>query len=210
MQKNRNLVAIHEDVPADHYDVGIAKNLFQKYWHFRRFREVGNVIKAVNGPVLDVGCHGGTFTKLILEKTATKEIYGVDISYLAIALIKKKIPFGHFKVADASSLPFQSNFFDEVFCLEVLEHVDNPKQVLNEIKRVMKESSFGVVLVPTDNKLFRTIWFLWTLYYPVWRHAHVQSFNEDSLERILEDTGLKIIQVKTFNLGMLKLVVFKK
>lgn len=205
----KTLVEIHEDVPADHYDKGIKRNLFQKYWHSRRFSEIKKVLRQVDGPVLDVGCHSGTFTTFILNQIKTKEIYGVDISHSAIERIKKKIPYGHFQVADATILPFKDNFFDAVFCLEVLEHVDNPTEVIHEVRRVLKKDGYGVILVPTDNKLFRTVWFLWTMYYPVWRHAHVQSFSADSLETKLKLVGFKIEKVKTFNMGMLKLVVFK-
>lgn len=207
---HKNLVEIHEDVSADHYDQGIKKNIFQKFWHFRRFTEVLKKIREVNGPVLDVGCHSGTFTKKIIDKLKNKQIYGIDISHQAIALAQKRIPYGHFEVADAVALPFKDNFFEAVFCLEVLEHVDDPKKVLSEIKRVLKKDGYVIFLVPSDNKLFKIVWFLWTLYYPVWRHAHVQSFSGSILEDFISSTGFKIEEVKNFNLGMLKFIIAKK
>ena len=111
---SKTLLKVHEDVPADHYDRGIKYNLFQKYWHFRRFKEVLEVVRPVSGPVFDVGCHSGTFTLKILSKVGSKKIYGIDISEQAIRGAKKKIPYGHFQVADATNLPFKSNFFDAV------------------------------------------------------------------------------------------------
>jgi ubiquinone/menaquinone biosynthesis C-methylase UbiE len=204
---HKSLVEIHEDVPAEHYDKGIKRNLFQRYWHWRRFNEVEKIIQQVEGPVLDVGCHSGTFTKHIIKKIGSKEIYGVDISPSAIKLAKKRIPYGHFQVASGEKLPFKNNFFDAVFCLEVLEHVDYPQEVLNEVKRVLKKGGYAILLVPTDNKLFKIVWFLWTMMYPVWRHAHVQSFTNDNLESVAKKAGLKIQKVKTFNLGMLKLIL---
>lgn len=207
---HKSLVEIHEDVPADHYDQGIKGNLFQKYWHSRRFTEVLKKINLVKGPILDVGCHGGTFTKKIADKLQSKQVYGIDISHRAIELAKKRIPFGNFEVADAGTLPFNNNFFEAVFCLEVLEHVDDPKKVLSEIKRVLKKGGYVIFLVPSDNKLFKIIWFLWTLYYPIWKHAHVQSFSGSILEDFISSMGLKIEEVKNFNLGMLKLIVARK
>lgn len=204
---HKNLTEIHEDVPANHYDEGIKRNLFQKFWHSRRFKEVLEVTKPTKGTVLDVGCHAGTFTERLLTKLETKEVYGVDISSSAINLAKKRIPYGHFEVADAANLPFKNNFFDAVFCLEVLEHVDDPIKVLKEVKRILKTGGYAVFLVPSDNKLFKIVWFLWTFYYPVWKHAHVQSFKNSSLEDFIKSLGFKIEQVKEFNLGMLKLIV---
>lgn len=207
---NNHLLKIHEDVPADHYDQGIKKNLFQKFWHGRRFSQVSKVIEPVDGAVLDIGCHGGTFTNVIVKKIGSKKMYGIDISSSAIALAKKRIPNGHFQVADATHLPFKENFFDAVFCLEVLEHVDDPLKVISEIKRVLKKSGYVVLLVPSESKLFKLVWFLWTLYYHHWRHAHVQNFQDQRLENVLNKVGLKIDSVKTFNLEMLKLIVAKK
>jgi len=207
---HKTLLEIHEDVPANHYDEGIKKNYFQKYWHWRRFREVLNISKPAEGRILDVGCHSGTFTKQIISKLKVKEVYGLDISPSAIKLANKRIPNGHFVVGDATKLPYQGNYFDEVFCLEMLEHIDDPVAVIKEIKRVLKKNKFGVILVPADNNLFKIVWFAWTLYYPVWRHAHVHSFRGKDLEAALQQVGLEIVKVKTFNLGMMKLVLFKK
>lgn len=206
----KTLHEIHEDVSPNHYDLGIKTNLFQRYWHWRRFSEVLAMIEPVTGPVLDLGCHSGTFTKQILTKIGSQDIYGVDISSSAIALAKKRIPHGKFITGDAEQLPFEGNFFDAVFCLEMMEHVDHPILVISEIKRVAKKGAKIYILIPSDNKLFKIIWFLWTLYYPVWRHAHVQSFSRDSLEKMVTQTGFKILNVKNFNLGMLKLIICQK
>ncbi len=207
---HKTLIEIHEDVPANHYDEGLKRNLFQKYWHGRRFTEVLRVVRPVAGPFLDFGCHSGTFTKKILTKIESKKVYGIDISHSAIKLASKRIPYGNFRAVNPGEMPFKNNFFDAVFCLEVLEHVDDPAQVIQEVKRVLKKDGYVVILVPTDNRLFKLVWFLWTMYYPVWRHAHVQSFSGKNLETLVKSAGLKIDKVKLFNMGMLKLLVATK
>lgn len=204
------LVSLHQEVPADHYDRVIKHNLPSRIWHGSRFYQVMQVVKAVDGPVLDIGCHGGTFTKRLLGGIGSQEIFGVDISPKAIALAAKRMPFGSFQVADAQKLPFQDNYFSAVFCLEVLEHIDNPAAVLTGIRRVLKPGGYAVVLVPTDNLLFRVGWFIWNLYSPVWKHVHIQSFCGQRLEKMIRKAGLEIITVKTFNLGMLKIIIFQK
>ena len=45
-------------------------------------------------------------------------------------------------------LPFQSNIFDAVFSLNVLEHVKNPFECANEIIRVLKPGGILYVVVP--------------------------------------------------------------
>ncbi len=203
---SKKLNKLHEDISPDHYDLGIKRNLFQKIWHRRRFSELSRITTPVKGKILDVGCHSGLFTQKILQWTNADEVYGVDISPKAIERAQKRIKKSHFIVGDAQKLLFKSNYFDAVFCLEMIEHVDYPEKVIKEIYRVMKKGGYGVILIPSENLLFKVVWFLWNLYYPVWKHVHVQSFRGNVLENMLKREGFKILSSKTFNLNMLKLV----
>lgn len=203
---SKDLVKLHEDVSPDHYDLGIKRNLFQKFWHYKRFKEVLKSTTPIGGKMVDIGCHSGLFTKKIIDKVAAKDIYGVDISTQAIKKAKGRIKQGNFQVADAQKLPFKNNYFDAAFCLEMIEHVDSPKKVISEIHRVLRKNGYAIILIPTDNLLFKTIWFLWNLRYPVWKHVHVQSFQGNLLEEMVKEKGFKIESVKTFNFKMLKLI----
>ena len=50
--------------------------------------------------------------------------------------------------ADAAGLPFAGGTFDAVACLEVLEHVRMPDQVLAEIARVLRPGGVAYVSMP--------------------------------------------------------------
>ena len=41
-------------------------------------------------------------------------------------------------IAVAENLPFRSSYFDIVLCMQVLEHVEETKKTLKEIRRVLK------------------------------------------------------------------------
>lgn len=209
MIQDKKLLEHHEDVPPDHYDKGIKKLFFLKYYHEKRFKEVTKRIERAE-KVLDIGCHGGLFTSYLVKTTKAKKVYGIDVSRQAVLMAKKRIKNGIFKVANAHDLPFKDNFFDGVFCLEVLEHVENPKKVLKEVKRVLKKDGYGIVLVPTDNLLFRIIWWGWNKLNPVWKHTHIQSFRGESLDELIREVKFTILEVGYFHLGMLKIVKFKK
>jgi SAM-dependent methyltransferase len=45
-------------------------------------------------------------------------------------------------------LPFRENSLDFVACFQVLEHVEEPQSVINEIHRVLKANCIGIVSVP--------------------------------------------------------------
>ncbi len=116
-------------------------------------------------------------------------------------------------VGDAHKLPFNNNSFDAVFCLEALEHVADPLLALKEFKRVMKKGGYGVFLVPSDNDLFKIVWWLWLHFYPrgwVWRETHIQTYRNNYLPVACRKAGFKIVVDKKFNLGMLHLVKVQK
>lgn len=95
--------------------------------------------------VLDVGCGIGNLLKILPESNK----YGVDIAKEYIRKAKLNIPEGTFVQASVEKLPFDDEYFDFVFCTEVLEHVNNPEKVVNEISRVCKKNA--IVIYSTFN-----------------------------------------------------------
>lgn len=85
--------------------------------------------------VLDVGCGGKPYLPLIADKAA---------SYVGVDAVPGD---GVDNVAPAEHLPYEDSLFDVVLCTQVLEHVDDPAQVLSEISRVLVPG--GVVFLST-------------------------------------------------------------
>lgn len=99
--------------------------------------------------VLDVGCGTGS-SLLQLKKKGYKNLYGIDVSLSSIKYANKK---GLLKCTlyDGSKIPFKSNLFEKVGCFTVLEHVDNPEEIINEIIRVTKKG--GKIIIASPNFL---------------------------------------------------------
>jgi ubiquinone/menaquinone biosynthesis C-methylase UbiE len=207
---------LHERVPPNWYWQSLRVDPFQRYWHKRRFEEVGRLIEPVEGAVLDVGSADGIFSKVILDKSQAKRLIGIEVLRSSVEWAKNHwagVPKMQFQVGDAHRLEFASNFFDAVFCLEVLEHVHKPEEALREFKRVLKKGGYGVFLVPSDSILFRTIWFLWLHFYPrgwVWKDTHIQTYRGNFLPKICKKEGFKIEAEKKFLSGMLHVVKVRK
>ena len=82
--------------------------------------------------------------------------------------------------ADAAHLPLADGAFDGVACLEVLEHVKEPRRVVAEIARVLRPGGSAWISMP----------FL----YPVHDAPHdYQRYTEDGLRRDLEEAGLELV-----------------
>lgn len=205
---------LHEKVPPDWYFSSIRKNIFQSFWHKRRFREVSKLIEEGSEKILDIGSADGVFTKVILDKSKATEIIGIDVLKKSVDWANKhwkNYPQIRFYLGDAHKLEFPKDTFDVVFALEVLEHVYKPKVVLQEVKRVLKKHGYAVFLVPSDSILFKIIWFVWTKFRgKIWDHTHIQTYRNDYLTRLCKKAGFRIEKNAKFLLGMLQAVKIRK
>ena len=221
MQKNtvydyKNHAAdLHSNVPPD-WDVrSMKENLLQRYWHNRRFQEVKKLVEPTGGYILDIGSADGTFTKVILDRSGASKVVGIDVLEKSVLFAKKRFARSKkmsFKTGDAHALPFTNNEFDGVFCLETMEHVEDPDKVIKEASRVLKKNGYMIVLVPSENWLFRFIvWPLWTLWRgKIWKDTHLHQFKADQLISYLEEGGFKVCQNQKFLLGMLQAIKVEK
>lgn len=211
----KTAVELHYHLPPDYYQKSIKVNPLQWFWHHRRFKNISQLIEPVKGEVLDIGSADGTFTEIIVNQSKALKIIGIDILESSVKYANrrfKKDKRMEFLVADAHHLPFESNRFVAVFCLEAMEHVFNPQKVLGEIKRVLKPNGYLIILVPTDSFLFNIAWwFVLHSWGKHWRETHLQSFRQkNSLTLVVKKAGFKIERDKKFLLNMLEVVKARK
>lgn len=213
--KKSKAVALHEHVPTGWYHESLRKDLLQKIWHTTRFNQIRKVAQKAD-LVLDIGSADGVFTKVILDATKAKKIIGMDVIKSSVNWAKKhwvRNKKMSFVVGDGHNIKFPDNKFDAVFIMEVLEHVEDPVKVLKETKRVLKKGGYAVFLVPSDNDLFKIIWWLWLNFYPrgwVWKDTHIQSYRGGFLTSFAKKVGFEIEIDKRFNFGMLHLLRVRK
>ncbi|RLJ09138.1 MAG: hypothetical protein DRP13_01020 [Candidatus Aenigmatarchaeota archaeon] len=106
-----------------------------------------------NKTVLDIGCIGGIgknndkFTHNII-RNVTKEVIGIDINKQKIEYYNKRgynIMFGDIQ---DPSLKINKKF-DVVFAGEIIEHVEDQKTFLNNVKKMLKPD--GIFILSTPN-----------------------------------------------------------
>lgn len=96
------------------------------------------------GKILEVGCGVGAQTEILLERFPQLKIHGIDASLAQIKRAKKRLakPLkqgrARFQVADALKLPFADNEFEGAFICWLLEHVQNPIEILREVRRTLR------------------------------------------------------------------------
>jgi ubiquinone/menaquinone biosynthesis C-methylase UbiE len=98
--------------------------------------------------LLDGGCAWGYGTCFFKKKC--NNTYGIDPNEGFITLAKKRYPFIQFLKSGLENTPFKSNFFEVIILNDVIEHVKDESQSLNEMFRILKPE--GILIITTLNK----------------------------------------------------------
>ena len=125
-------------------------------WSHRRRFERGLALAGdlAGQRILDYGCGDGTFLALLQEgKSAPADAVGAEIDPRIVADCRRRFTeLPSVRFVDVASLqdPAESESYDAVFCMEVLEHVVDPMPILDEFARLLRPGGTLVVSVPIE------------------------------------------------------------
>jgi 2-polyprenyl-3-methyl-5-hydroxy-6-metoxy-1,4-benzoquinol methylase len=97
--------------------------------------------------VLDAGCGTGALMSRLSKEGSSARIYGMDLAWDALAFSRGRGQRGLVQ-ADLTALPFDTDSFDIVTALDVVEHVEEDRAALAEICRVLRPGGALVMSVP--------------------------------------------------------------
>lgn len=174
--------------------LGKQDNWFKKdmphYFRLKKYLELLDGLIKENDRVLDIGCGEGYLLSLL----PPCQRYGIDIERIYLQRARKVNPGGHFQLASADKLPFRKNFFDWVFCTEVIEHLANPKKCLQETKRVLKPNGHFLVSTYNHYNIFNLLTGRAFSKKPRFPEAHKREYSWSSFKR---EIGKFFIIIKT-------------
>lgn len=164
------------------------------------------VIKEILGKIpaptkcCDVGCGTGVFS-IDFKRDIKCELVGVDGSQYAVDRAKKLGFDETFLVEDFchGTLPLEDENFDFVLCKDVLEHLLDPKHLVEEIARITMPEGYCLFHVPNHFTLRGRISLLFNGdidtfgYFPnseTWNYPHIRFFTHSSLKSLCEESGL--------------------
>jgi SAM-dependent methyltransferase len=99
--------------------------------------------------LLEVGCGTGNYAAA-LEKAVGCSCWGVDPSEQMLAKAGERIPGARLKMGRAEHLDHPADYFDLVFSVDVIHHVDDRPAYFREACRVLPEG--GKVCTVTDSE----------------------------------------------------------
>ena len=101
-----------------------------------------------------------------------------------------------FHVLAAEQLPVADGFATRVICTEVLEHVDDPAEVLRELVRIGAPGAMYLITVPdpvaegVQQKVAPPLYFQ--------RPNHVRIIPRQEFSQLVIDAGLEIVEVSRY------------
>jgi ubiquinone/menaquinone biosynthesis C-methylase UbiE len=154
------------------------------------------------GDTLEIGPGPGYLGLEWLRGTNGTTLTGLDVSPDMVEIAKRNVAEYEFTervrylLADACDIPFRSNRFDCVFSNASLHEWVNPRQVLNEIARVLRPG--GSYYITDLRRCMSSLW-KWIVWFMAWpkevRPYFIASVNEsytiEEVKDILGDTRLR-------------------
>ncbi|HSB16764.1 MAG TPA: class I SAM-dependent methyltransferase [Bryobacteraceae bacterium] len=149
----------------------------------------------VQGPVLDVGCGGGLFLRMLAERGLP--VVGLDFS-LDAAVLSWRVNGVPAVCATLSQAPFPSESCAAVTMFHVLEHLYDPVSYIEAAHRLLKPGGRLIVQVPNAACWqFLLLGENWT---GVDVPRHLYDFRASDLEVLLSDCGFDVVRQKYFSL----------
>lgn len=150
-----------------------------------KIKIVSRLLSLGSGNLLDIGFGNG-----IIESKLDKNnyrVFGIDISQKSTNYINK-FNLGIFKVGSILKIPFESNYFDYVLVLDVLEHISpqNTFKALSEVRRVLKKDGNLVISIPLNEGLDNLLKINRNV------NMHVREYTPEILKAELTYSGFRV------------------
>lgn len=184
-------------------NVEVNSELHEKYNNYYQepiseWRELGAKAKANNiisiagttkyTKVLEVGAGDGAILKILNDKNFCTELYALEISESGIEKIKsrKLNLLKQAQLFDGYSTTFADEEFDLAYCSHVIEHVEHPRILLREIKRISKNQIFEVPIdfsFAVDKKINHFL-----------SYGHINIYTPSLFRFLLKSEGFQILR----------------
>jgi dolichol-phosphate mannosyltransferase len=160
-------------------------NPVQKWWK----RQIAHIIWEWVPPtarLLNVGCGSSP----VMQRYPTA--CGIDTDANKVAFMAERFKSARFYCMSGAKTVFPAKAFDYVVASEVIEHLEKPNELVNEISRLLSDNGVAVIAVPDSSKW---LWHIAERFTP-YKDDHKQAFNRSRLVSMFGQVGMVPIRHK--------------
>lgn len=141
--------------------------------------------------LLDIGCGAGNL--LQAARRNGWHAQGLDVSAGAVKHVRG-LGFDVFE-GELHDAAFPSQHFDVITAAELLEHLVDPRPLLNEVARILRPGGLFWTTTPHARGLSgRVLGLNWRC---VWPPEHLQLFSIRGLTKLLREAGFRQLRIRT-------------
>lgn len=194
---------VEHDIPPDYQYRALHSGwALQRAWHRARLDCVAHLLPpAQRAPSLDAAAGSG----IVAWRFAPAPVVSTDIRVAACRFIRDNTAGGPAIASTLSSLPFRAEAFQQIYLLEVIEHLrpEDALHVLRELRRVSHPR--GRCLITTPN--YASHWSVLEQAIDTLRltprmagEQHVAQYTAQSLSQTVSEAGWNVLRAGSFNL----------
>lgn len=130
--------------------------------------------------VLDLGCGEGDSVELFKRLAVDTEWYGVDIES-SPEVSQRTRQSSYISTFNGVDLPYSDEYFDLIYCHQVLEHVRHPDALIKDALRVLKPNGLFIGSVS---------------YLEPYHSYSIFNFTPYGIVRVFSDAGFEISEIR--------------
>lgn len=158
---------------------------------FEKFRKTNKM--------LDVGCGPGLF--LIEAKKRGWEVYGTEFTDKQLNYLKDKgINTLKGKLTNDS---FEDELFDVIISSEVIEHINNPIEEMQQFHRLLRKGGLVYITTPNFNAIERYL--LKGDYEIIEYPEHLSYYTPTTIDLLLTNNGFKKLKITTTGISVARI-----
>lgn len=170
------------------------------WWYVARRKIISDMLRKLNispsAKILEIGCGTGGNLEMLSQYG---EISAIEKDPGAIEIAKEKHN-GRYTIKQGScpdNIPYEKKYFDIICMFDVLEHIEEDKETLVNIKNFLKDDGFLVLTVPAYQWLFG--------HHDEFLH-HKRRYTLSAISTLTKSSGYSTFYVSYFNTLLFPLV----
>jgi len=173
-------------------DYGYMNYLREQDLYFKTFRKRLRNLTAHrrHGKLLDVGCAAGFF--LHVAREAGFDVHGVDVATPMVRVAREELGLQNVREGTLRSAGYPDHAFDVVTLWDVIEHMHDPLDALEECRRVLKAD--GLLVLETQNVRSRFARLMGRRWHHFKMLEHLYHFDPRTCTVLLERAGFEVVR----------------